>query len=925
MTWLASLDCYDTHLSELSPVSGLSALISLDCGATAVSDLSPLSGLTALTSLSCTLTLVSDLSPLSGLTALSSLECSYIQLSDLSPLSGLTALASLDCSITEVSDLSPLAGLTALTSLDCRDTQVADLSPLSRLTALNSLHCWNTQVGDLSPLSGLTALASLVCMNTQVSDLSPLRYHPSLSELVATDLPNCPIPSENLSQNYDNCLPRLRAYWDNLDGGAEPFRQHKLFLLGNGTVGKTQVARALMGAGFDDAIPSTHGIQLHTHTLPAPADPRHEDAGDHFTARIWDFGGQDIYHGTHALFLKTRAIFLICWEGESERAREHLIDGVAYRNRPLAYWRDYVRQFAGPNAEVILVQTKNDRPGSAADLARIEAAYADCPSCSTSAKDGEGFNRLKRLIAEAVGRIEAPALPIIPSSQRRVIDAITAARDGGTRTLDREAFAALCRDCGLIGAPEHMLHFLHHTGEVFHAEGRFGGQIIVDQRWALDAIYAVFDRAQCWQKIKAERGRFTLSLLAETAWQPFRPTDHEHLLAMMLQCGMAFRYIESEEGEREAVYIAPDLLPDFDDPAVQRWYLREWDPEGAIQTCAIPVPLLHDGLIRALMVEIGKDAGMWAVYWKNGVLFHDMNTRALAMIEARWPDPEGWAGEIVITTQRSRARELLAVLDQHVRDVAKRQGVTLGGSTMLGPEVGGEYVIVEDPNRPPGPRNRHTQHHAHSDGAAFAPGRGDPRIPSCYVSYAWSDGTEQADANERMVDDLCAAARDRGFEIIRDKTHLASGDSINAFTEEIARAERVAAMIGGRYWTRPDCFAELYGCWTEARQRPDLFREKLREFIFPDAGLYDAGLVQTIAQHWEAEFARCDTMPGAYRDRRAGLIASHADSWVPQCRRIVSALQDKVRSYEADFEAFKTELFAELEALRYKPDHDPDA
>jgi internalin A len=730
------------------------------------------------------------------------------------------------------------------------------------------------------------------------------------------------VPNEFFSKfDNDNCLPRLRAYWDNLDGGAEPFRQHKLFLLGNGTVGKTQVARALMGAGFDDTIPSTHGIQLHTHPLPAPIDARHDDAGEAFTAKIWDFGGQDIYHGTHALFLKTRAIFLICWDAVSENAREHTLDGVDYRNRPLAYWRDYVRAFAGPQAEVILVQTKDDLPGAAAAAARIAELYPDTTRCSTSAKDGEGFTRLKRLIAEAVGRIEAPALPIIPSSQRRVIDAITAARHAGTRTLTREAFADLCRDCGLIGAPEHVLHFLHHTGEVFHAEDRFGGQIIVDQRWALDAIYTVFDRAQCWQRIKAERGRFTLSLLAETVWQDFSEADRSHLLAMMLQCGMAFAYIEGEARARETLYIAPDLLPDFADPAVQRWFLREWDPGDPGLTLTLPVPLLHDGLIRALMVEVGKDAGMWAVYWKTGVLFHDMTTRALAMIEARWPDPEGWAGKIVITTQRSRAGELLAVLERHVRKVAERLGITLGETVL--PHAPDRAGISDDFARARDPRARLLERG--DEPAAFTPGRGSPRVPSCYVSYAWSDGTAQADANARMVDDLCAAAAARGIAIVRDKTRLGSGDSINAFTEEIARAERVATLIGGRYWTRPDCFAELYGSWVEARQRPELFRQKVREFIFADAGLYEADIVQKVAQHWEAEFARCDAMRGTYRNRHAALIADHADSWAAQSRRIISTLLDRPRPYEGNFEAFKDELFAELENLRYRPDDGPDA
>lgn len=914
-----SLDLGTLMMSGLpDSIADLNHLKELNLSGTVLTNIDEISALRRLEVLDFSLSDVKAITFIEGLKELKVLNIRKVKnVSDFSYLRGLSRVVEIDCRRTQIQDLSPLESSTTLESLNCGGTGVIDLGPLCRLTALAKLCCSFTQVSDLGPLSRLPSLRKLDCAYTQVSDLGPAVQHRTLEDLQASDLPNCSVPPEHLSQKgHENCLPRLRAYWDNLDGGAEPFRQHKLFLLGNGTVGKTQVARALMGKPFDETVASTHGIQLKTHELPAPADPRHESPGDQFLAKIWDFGGQDIYHGTHALFLKTRATFLICWEVESERAREHVIDGVRYRNRPLAYWLDYVRQFAGPNAEIILVQTKNDRPGSVADAAQVERLYPDCPSCSTSAREGEGLNRLKRLIAEAVGRIEAPALPIIPTSQRRVIDAITAARKAGTRTMDREAFAALCRECGLIGAPEHMLHFLHHTGEVFHAGGRFGDQIIVDQRWALDAIYAVFDRAHCWQQIRAERGRFTLSLLAETAWQDFSPADHEHLLAMMQQCGMAFRYIEAEEGEREAVYIAPDLLPDFNDPAVQRWYAREWDPGDAGQTRAIPVPLLHDGLVRELMVGIGKDAGLWAVYWKNGVLFHDMKTRAVAVIEARWPDPDGWAGEIVITTQRSGAAALLDLLDRHVREVAERLGVKLADAPQDQPGIADDFDRARGlrSHDQPGPER-----------SRLTPGRGASLKPSCYVSYAWGDGTAQADANERLVDDLCEAAAARGIEIVRDKTYLASGASISAFTEEIARAETVAVLIGSRYWTRPDCFMEIYGCWTEAKQRPELFAEKIREFIFPDAGLYNPGAVQQVAEHWQAEFARCDAMRGTYRDRHAMLIAEQADSWVPQCRRIIAALQDKVRTYEGDFEAFKEQLFTELEKQRYSPDHARDA
>jgi len=146
---------------------------------------------------------------------------------------------------------------------------------------------------------------------------------------------------------------------------------------------------------------------------------------------------------------------------------------------------------------------------------------------------------------------------------------------------------------------------------------------------------------------------------------------------------------------------------------------------------------------------------------------------------------------------------------------------------------------------------------------------------------------------------------------------LASGASINAFSEEIARADRVVALIGARYWKRPDCFMELFGCWTEASLKADRFNAKIREFFFPDSGFYNAGLIAEIAAYWAGEYERCDQMPSLERGRHETMLVDWADTWSPQTRKIVAALQDKVRKYEGNFDRFKNDLFAELEALRH--------
>jgi internalin A len=86
---------------------------------------------------------------------------------------------------------------------------------------------------------------------------------------------------------------------------------------GNGRVGKTQICWRLRDEGYDEAVPSSHGIQVSS----LPLAPQEFDAP--VTLKIWDFGGQDIYHRTHALFLKSRAIFLLVWTPRSEVQQFH--------------------------------------------------------------------------------------------------------------------------------------------------------------------------------------------------------------------------------------------------------------------------------------------------------------------------------------------------------------------------------------------------------------------------------------------------------------------------------------------------------------------------------------------------------------------------------------------------------------------------
>ena len=115
---------------------------------------------------------------------------------------------------------------------------------------------------------------------------------------------------------------------------------------------------------------STHGILVTSAMLPMPpqaAEAAHRmggrlSPGEEARLHLWDFGGQDLYHGTHALFMRTRSLFLLVWTPQSENTREYEHGGITFRNHPLAYWLEYLRHLSGVHSPVLIVQNMCDRP-----------------------------------------------------------------------------------------------------------------------------------------------------------------------------------------------------------------------------------------------------------------------------------------------------------------------------------------------------------------------------------------------------------------------------------------------------------------------------------------------------------------------------------------------------------------------------------
>jgi internalin A len=905
---LQSLDCRNTQVSDLAPLAGLTQLQSLDCSNTNVSDLAPLAALLRLQSLTCWRTQVSDLAPLAGLTQLQSLDCSITNVSDLAPLAKLPQLQRLNCTSTRVSDLAPLAGLPQLQSLDCSHTQLSDLAPLAGLPQLRSLYCSYTSVSDLAPLAGLPQLRSLECSETQVSDLAPLAGLLTLQLLSFTDtpihsipewlvrLPNLKLlfisgekirntPPEVLSrERYDNCLDRLRAYFDDLAQGSEPLTDVKLIVIGNGQIGKTQICRSLAGQPFDPAVRTTHGIVVRT-VDGWPLDGVPGRAGETARLHLWDFGGQDLYHGTHTLFLKSNAIFLVVWASRSEDEETHTVEGMTFRNHRLPYWIQNVRHAAGTTQPLLVVQNQCEQPGQEVKpLPPVEqgllAQFAMHEVLQYSAQTGRKRATLDDAIRQAIdhewtrhGQYQ------IPRGRLRVLREIEQLQQhnphGEHRVLKRDQFEEICERERDISNSAALLHYLNESGVLMHRPGLFGDTVILDHAWALEAVYAVFERGKSFQFLKQAGGRFSRTDLEYLVWRDHTEDEQNLFLSWMVSCGICFEYQRGDrERDIEPEYIAPELLPDAAEPVVADRLREVWEQAGAERQATFDLEYLQPGLIAGLIARGGGRLGENALYWKQGLSFYDATTRSRARLDAELDETEGrWSGRLQVRTRGGNALELLGTLTdwltQELRQIFRGDaGWTLtsadltrgGADRRRAAEPGGVRDREGGVNRPAG---HDTPGQAVADrvaretpAAALELVRADqpPVEHRGYgVSYSWAT-QESQDLAKRLWDE----AQRRQVDLKWDTQQNQHFDSFERFVQELTDPKRrLLVILSDGYLKSENCMRELHEVWRKCTFDRETFMDRIRVFRLDDAKIIGLKGQLAIQKYWKDEYEAC--------------------------------------------------------------------
>jgi internalin A len=537
---------------------------------------------------------------------------------------------------------------------------------------------------------------------------------------------------------------------------------------------------------------------------------------------------------------------------------------------------------------VLLVQSQCDTPALRAPFPRVEVDdFTALQRVQVSAKTGLGLDLMTAALKEAVRDCvyRRPPPPIgagrlaVPDRLRQLLreDQALPPTQRRHRLLKREEFDLLCAQVGGVSDTEALLKFLHHNGVLFYHKGLFGGRIMLDQNWALEAIYALFDRKKTLSLIRGY-GRFTRADLEALIWSAYTPQEQTVFLGMMESCGMCFRVRELPDGDWE--YIAPELLPEWSD--VQDLLLGRLRDEPTTVEAEAHYAFLHEGVLRGYLSKLGEHAKDAAIYWKYGCWFYKKTTKSQVLIDSEWADAVSQigSGAIRLRAWGDRARQLIESL------IAELQRLPIGQSPEIKRIINAKAVISSSASVVPRlvvnpPSGQSSEPVSESTDAVFLfdgtleaddkaentglnqlqitarpelPPKGTPEI---FVSYAWGDdSSEDARKRTEVVERMCEKLDKEGWNFIRDNAALQYGELISGFMKRLSHADYVIVVLNSKYLRSPYCMTELHTIYQYSRQEKEGLLDRIVPLVLDDARLGTPNGRVEHAKYWAARYLK---------------------------------------------------------------------
>jgi internalin A len=552
------------------------------------------------------------------LTSLQTLDLSRNQLANLpESLGNLISLQTLDLVRTQLTSLPEWVGkLTSLQTLQLSDNQLTSLpESLGNLISLQTLDLSRNQLANLpESLGKLTSLQTLDLSRNQFTSLPVgIREVRALTRLFLHENPALGLPMEVLGPTPNEVKQGekkpadpvaildyyFRIHPPDREGKrtGQVLRELKLILVGRGEVGKTSLTEVLKGEKFVEGAKKTEGIAITRWPLTLPDGEA--------TALVWDFGGQEIMHGTHQFFLTHRSLYLVVVDGRHDRAKQDA-----------EYWLKLVRAFGGQSPVLVVLNKQRPNPFDT-DREYLATKYGVAREhfFPTDCADVDGIGHLRKAIEREAERMLVPP-ELFPAEWWAMKQRLGEMKERGENCLSDESYENLCRELKVAEKDgEILLSRLSDLGTVVSfPDQRLRELSVLNPEWVTDGIYRVLNDNRLREQRNGQLSWCELGrILTADRWPARR---HRFLVELMRKFELCFPL----EGESETELV-PELLPDKTPP------LHEWNPAECLvflyQYSVLPYGVLPRFLTRTHQKSRGHNR------WRSGVVLAHEEAKAV--------------------------------------------------------------------------------------------------------------------------------------------------------------------------------------------------------------------------------------------------------------------------------------------------------
>jgi internalin A len=355
---LRQLYLQHNQISEIRGLEGLSSLQVLGLDSNRISEIGGLDGLSSLQELYLSDNRISEIRGLEGLSSLQQLDLDNNQISEIRGLERLSSLQRLDLDNNQISEIRGLENLSLLQRLDICYNRISEISDLSNLSSLQKLYLHSNQISKIRGLGGLSSLQRLHLYNNYISEIRDLEFIKirDIFELRINDNPLTERYQLKLSVN-ENHFPFIKDFLLRQEATNKVAVKYpiKVLLLGNHRSGKSSLVDWLTE---QKSAGSTHILRIANYSI----DKAKAISGQLPDAVLYDFGGQDFYHGLYRAFISTGGLQLLLfdtkknWNGPDTDDEGH--DIVNFNRH---YWLGQ-KNHTGNTDPYIMVQTHADLP-----------------------------------------------------------------------------------------------------------------------------------------------------------------------------------------------------------------------------------------------------------------------------------------------------------------------------------------------------------------------------------------------------------------------------------------------------------------------------------------------------------------------------------------------------------------------------------